>query len=953
MEKMKRHLPFTVIPGLTRNLYRYFWFPAFAGMTRGVAGVLRVVKGSYLALFWLLLKIPGYKKLSVYLQKATACVLTMFILLSSISSIFLYSPLFRKSVSAVWYDDNWAYRKRINTTVASNSSDISNLQMLLTVDTSTGANGIGSGKMQGSCQDLRFTNTSGKLLPYYIDSGCTTTTTKIWVMVDLVPKNTTSMTIYMYYGNPSASTGSNSQPYFDNVVGLVGYWNMNESSWNGTSGEVKDMSVNGNNGTAAGNATTTSSGQYSNAGTFNGTGDYVSVADSGTLFEPAAITVEGWAKLASGATNNYYAIVNNQGTGDCNYKGYTLQFQNSTSSLIFGIIGNDGQGHTAQYTNGSSYAGSWIHVTGTFDGSNVKLYINGVLLATTPYSGFMLTNIGNFYIGIKSTCPFGASAFNGNLDDVKIYNTARSATQILNDYNNRLPNGQTLTIATTAPTTVIPTTSIPTDANAEKAPSPLAYWKFDDGQGTAAQDSTTNNADGTLAGTTVPAWKTEDLCVSGKCLYFDGLTSKVTVAKVLPSVQTVNMWVRPNTIASIALADFDGGTHTLTTNSSGVVTANGFTSPTYYLNGLSTTTPTLVANRWNHLEVTTGTSFASTSSQTLGLSGSTYFKGFIDEVKIYPYARSSNQILADFNSRSSNEGISADTAGGVIASGAKQSSLSDGLVGYWKMDESSWTNDCSTTSVTDSSGNGNNGKSCPNAGGTQPTNGKYGNGGSFDGTDDYVGISNTVNVPRVTISVWVYMTSYPSSKKLVTGFMDGLANGVYDKDIYITASGYPFFYVYDGGGRTTSSGTSPLALNQWNHLVGTADGTNAYMFVNGVLVGSVAAGSTYSGYTVPNFFISGNIPNQSWDYFSGSIDEVRLYNRALSPAEVSALYNFAPGPKVYLKMDEGTGTSANDSSGNSNNGTVNSGTWTTGKYGKGVKVNGTTGSDVSVPDFGY
>src|SRR3989338_5390471 len=293
MEKMKRHLPFTVIPGLTRNLYRYFWFPAFAGMTRGVAGVLRVVKGSYLALFWLLLKIPGYKKLSVYLQKATACVLTMFILLSSISSIFLYSPLFRKSVSAVWYDDNWAYRKRIDTTVASNSSDISNLQMLLTVDTSTGASGIGSGKMQGSCQDLRFTNTSGKLLPYYIDSGCTTTATKIWVMVDLVPKNTTSMTIYMYYGNPSASAGSNSQPYFDNVVGLVGYWTMNNCS-----GNPSDSSITGNTTSltvgGSGNQTTTtqawsngSSGQYSSSINLDGNDDYVD-AGTNTALNPTA-----------------------------------------------------------------------------------------------------------------------------------------------------------------------------------------------------------------------------------------------------------------------------------------------------------------------------------------------------------------------------------------------------------------------------------------------------------------------------------------------------------------------------------------------------------------------------------------------------------------------------------------------------------------------------------------
>ena len=67
-----------------------------------------------------------------------------------------------------------------------------------------------------------------------------------------------------------------------------------------------------------------------------------------------------------------------------------------------------------------------------------------------------------------------------------------------------------------------------------------------------------------------------------------------------------------------------------------------------------------------------------------------------------------------------------------------------------------------------------------------------------------------------------------------------------------------------------------------------------------------------------------------------------MYIKALSPSEVSSLYNFAPGPKVYLKMDEGTGTSANDSSGNGRTGTINGNpVWSTGKYGKGVKMDGT------------
>lgn len=86
-------------------------------------------------------------------------------------------------------------------------------------------------------------------------------------------------------------------------------------------------------------------------------------------------------------------------------------------------------------------------------------------------------------------------------------------------------------------------------------------------------------------------------------------------------------------------------------------------------------------------------------------------------------------------------------------------------------------------------------------------------------------------------------------------------------------------------------------------------------------------------------------------YWSGSLDEARIYNRALSPAEVQALYNWAPKPRVHLKMDEGGGGTANDSSGNNRPGTLNNNaTWDIGKFGQGIKLDG-TGDNISVPSF--
>jgi len=79
------------------------------------------------------------------------------------------------------------------------------------------------------------------------------------------------------------------------------------------------------------------------------------------------------------------------------------------------------------------------------------------------------------------------------------------------------------------------------------------------------------------------------------------------------------------------------------------------------------------------------------------------------------------------------------------------------------------------------------------------------------------------------------------------------------------------------------------------------------------------------------------------EYYStgeGQIDEIRVYNRALGAREVKKLYEWAPGPVAYWKMDEGSGTSINDHSGNGNICTLNGATWTTGKYGSGVSFDG-------------
>ena len=125
-----------------------------------------------------------------------------------------------------------------------------------------------------------------------------------------------------------------------------------------------------------------------------------------------------------------------------------------------------------------------------------------------------------------------------------------------------------------------------------------------------------------------------------------------------------------------------------------------------------------------------------------------YFqKGFFDEVRLYSYARSADQAKTDYNSRGALQ------ASEVLGTNTQNqpSALSNGLVGYWKMDETA-------TPSSDSSGNSNNGTWNNNI---AATTGKFGNGTTYDGTDDYIQVadSNSLDVTSVTIAAWINPTA--------------------------------------------------------------------------------------------------------------------------------------------------------------------------------------------------
>lgn len=512
-------------------------------------------------------------------------------------------------------------------------------------------------------------------------------------------------------------------------------------------------------------------------------------------------------------------------------------------------------------------------------------------------------------------------------------------------------------------TTVATSYTIGSLGSEENGVAPVAYWKFDEGTGTTVNDSSANNNDGTI---TAPTWQTEDKCISGKCLYFDGTSSYVQSQTNLgitgSNPITVSFWLKANTYTP-------GGTWAAPVSYGNIEVNDRIfeillsTSGVIYVHTWGTTTSfgTVALNQWYYVTMTYDGSIiraylngvqGNTRSVTLNLNNSPlrvgrafttqnsgrYFNGTIDDVKVYGYTRSAAQVQADFNSRGSQ-----NAGANVLGASDVNENLSNGLVGYWKMDEASWNG--TAGEVKDASGSLNNGTSTT----ASITTGKYGNGGNFNAASARVNMSNSTSLGVTTtgsISTWVNFAALTSGK-FGSIFMKGSdSNNCFIEFSYQNTGSANTIRTDTGNctnyGTVTWDGTATLATGVWYNMVTTWDGSTINIYLNGSLVKSGA--QVYQVNTSTYGPIIGNDDYAyTTRYFPGSIDETRFYNRTLSPREVEQLYNWAPGPVGYYNFEEGQGTTVNDTSGYGNIGTwsgTGTGHWTQGKYGDAGNFNG-------------
>jgi hypothetical protein len=522
---------------------------------------------------------------------------------------------------------------------------------------------------------------------------------------------------------------------------------------------------------------------------------------------------------------------------------------------------------------------------------------------------------------------------------------------------------------------------------------PIAYWKFDEGSGTTAYDSSSNKYNGTIGtGNSSPTWQTDDMCISGKCLFFNGSNSislpndLVPVSDIRVRGITYSAWVKPSITTnnyriigqkpSSGYSDFASGGIGIRSNKAQMVAYDDGIAYKY-----ATGNTTLNPNQWYYITgtydssdqkiriyvngkldgeavlITTFNRLITNATNTIGYqihpTDNYYYSGLMDEPKIYNYARTPDQIKTDYaagKAHSSSNNSSSVNLGGNKNSGEY---LSDGLVGYWKMDEN-----VGTTTL-DFSGNNTTGTF---VGTTKPTwtLGKYSNGISFSGANDSLSIPYKPNFREAfTVSIWMKRTT--DFNQMADVMFLSSPNAWYFYDSYNTGQIRGDVYI-DGTRRGGIDVPVPFD-NNWYHIAYTYDSAThfAKMYKNGTLFKTLEI----TGLT--NYLIdaaTNNLYNPGLNSKGRGIilDEARIYNRALSPSEIQDLYNWSPDdnspkkPIVYYKFDEGYGTTVNNNGtgGNVLNGAFGTSTaaplWTNfGKINKALDFNTTNNTRIKTP----
>lgn len=890
-----------------------------------------------------------------------------------------------KKVSAAWWDEMWYYRKAVS--VENSDTDITNQYIKITLDT---ASLISANKMKPNCDDIRVTNINGQLLTHFIDGNssftCNTNTTSIYVLVDSIPSS--GSTIYIYYGNslatnnePTLGTQQNPGLSCKNILEHRTDNQGNKDYYITPSGNLTDR-INvycdmANNG---GGWILVWHGLPSEAMVLDNSHESVSLSNN-------IIFNNMWIK---GTNLNFGITSPTTETAQLSKSipQYYYEVDQTSDALNPRVNFHDLSGNQDVLLSNNyfmyGYGNNWRVFYTCINVSSIDyLYIGGYTPSCAPRPSFISTDVGcvssNYCNNARSITPKDSGL------NLSLYEYQESEVYVK----------ENIILLNTNQSALEPQSE-------ELSPAPISYWKFDEGAGTTAYDSIGNN-NGIITGVN---YLLEDQCLSGKCLNFNGSGSPNIN---IPTSTSLNFGNENFTISAWALnrdytypksnfmikksnqcftdgsnnSGFDIG-HSYKSNGIDIcirdISNNYVRNTLVFDNGFY---PSQLINKWTHytfifnrtsgkiiayingvkqnneLNISTVTeSINSSANLTLGTMYGWQTDGIYDEVKIYSYTRTADQIKQDYNSRGSLSGSGVNL--GIQSSTTP--SLESSLLAYYKFNEGVGI------TVFDSSTNK---KSGVFFGTTLPTwskNCKSGNCVNFTSINGNKITTNTIynNDSEYTISTYIHPSSTGGGQfRIIIG--SAMGNNI-DSAIVLPPDGSNniCYHNYSGTGDTNYCSTNnPLLINQWQHVSLTFKNNEVNLFHNGINVKNVSIGKTNTN----NYVLIGGATTDSYGgarFFDGLIDEVKIYDRALTPEEVKQDYNAGsaiqfgttnqtiggtttsleyciPGDTSYCvppiaqwNFEENSGNIAKDTSGNNNNGTISGATWTLGQNNKGA-----------------
>jgi len=679
--------------------------------------------------------------------------------------------------------------------------------------------------------------------------------------------------------------------------GLVGWWKLDSNSI-GT-GSAIDYSGNGYDGDWLYGADSDGTWFFDqNAGFFDGTDDNVTLPVAASIAAEENSTMMAWVKTT---TSSGSRIIYGEGSDP----GDTLVTLFMSGSLVACYYTYDGGTTTAVINPAGVTANDneWHHIACVKNGwSHYELYLDGVSKGTDTTTLTESSAVNN--IGIGDT-KYGTSHFYfpGEIAEVKTFNRSLNANEIANEY-----------------------------AHNKKGDGLIAYWNFDDtnSTGNGVIDLAGNDHNCLLInGANTGAWGLWDsnaLFLDGDNDWVDcGSDPELSFDKDQNYTYIFNAFIGPTTMGDTSYPTLISDE---TSNATGwdiyyFNTTNNFS---FYNDGTSigSTFFTLDQNNsWYHIAVTflEGAGDAMTVKMYLdGVLKNTitqnftsslgnlqfgayqtpagFLDGAIDEVKIYNRVLTAAEIAADYNAGTDATYYSEikDLNAVSVITGVNWDALFGSeqltalnidvnLVGWYRFNDTN-----SDNNIFDSSGNMNDGYLL-NGADLNATGWDDTNAGFFDGINDYTNLNPTgINIAsedQFSISAWIKTTTTDTGQMIYGEGNTGSTASVFS---YVNSSRLRFFVKNNAGNGPAFSGTTWVNDGQWHHAVFIRRASDDYeIFVDGILEARNSTDSPLPK-TINNTRIGSVNYNGTNYYYDGQIDELRIYNRALSSYEIRTLY---------------------------------------------------------------